>query len=111
MIEILFLELIWLLIWVNVIKIVCGMNGGFVIVDVEMGSIEDIVGLGVIGMMGGGGGMGCFGLVSVIGMLYMGLGSYIFKLLFIKFVEGGLLFVKDINILFIDDFGRVLEKY
>ncbi|KAK4666994.1 Vacuolar morphogenesis protein 6 [Podospora pseudopauciseta] len=109
--EILLSESIRSLTWANATKIVCGMNGGFVIVDVETGSIEDIVGPGAIGTTGGGGGTGRFGSVSATGMSYMGLGSYIPKPLSTKLAEGGLLLAKDINTLFIDDSGRALEKH
>ncbi|KAK4172088.1 putative Vam6/Vps39-like protein [Triangularia setosa] len=106
--EILLSESIRSLTWANATKIVCGMNGGFVIVDVETGSIEDIVGPGAIGTTGG---QGRFGSVSATGMSYMGLGSYIPKPLSTKLAEGELLLAKDINTLFIDDLGKALEKH
>ncbi|KAK4204819.1 putative Vam6/Vps39-like protein, partial [Triangularia verruculosa] len=106
--EILLSESIRSLTWANATKIVCGMNGGFVIVDVETGSIEDIVGPGAIGTTGG---QGRFGSVSATGMSYMGLGSYIPKPLSTKLAEGELLLAKDINTLFIDDSGKALEKH
>lgn len=94
--------------WANATKAVCGMNGGYVIVDVKTGDVEDIVGPGAIG--GAAGGQGRFGAVSAAGMGYMGLGSYMPKPLSAKLAEGELLLAKDINSLFIDDSGKAIER-
>lgn len=94
--------------WASATKVVCGMNGGFVIVDVETHAVEDIVGPGAIG--GTTGGPGRFGAVSSAGMGYMGLGGYMPKPLAAKLADGQMLLAKDINSLFVDDAGKAMEK-
>lgn len=94
--------------WASATKVVCGMNGGFVMVDVERQSVEDIVGPGAIG--GTAGGPGRFGAVSSAGMGYMGLGGYVPKPLAAKLADGEMLLAKDINSLFITDAGKAIEK-
>ncbi|KAJ4306841.1 Vacuolar morphogenesis protein 6 [Collariella sp. IMI 366227] len=106
--EIVLAESIRSLTWANATKLVCGMNSGYVIVDVETGSVEDIVGPGAIG--GAAGGQGRFGAVSAAGMGYMGLGGYMPKPLSARLAEGELLLAKDINTLFINDEGKAQEK-
>ncbi|KAK4101390.1 hypothetical protein N658DRAFT_59040 [Parathielavia hyrcaniae] len=106
--EIVLAESIRSITWANATKLVCGMNSGYVIVDVESGSVEDVVGPGAIG--GASGGQGRFGAVSAAGMGYMGLGGYMPKPLSAKLADGELLLAKDINTLFIDDSGKALEK-
>ncbi|KAM7187913.1 hypothetical protein V8F20_010782 [Naviculisporaceae sp. PSN 640] len=106
--EIVLSESIRSITWANATKAVCGMNGGYVIVDVKTGDVEDIVGPGAIG--GAAGGQGRFGAVSAAGMGYMGLGSYMPKPLSAKLAEGELLLAKDINSLFINDSGKAIEK-
>lgn len=94
--------------WASATKVVCGMNGGFVMVDVETHAVEDIVGPGAIG--GTAGGPGRFGAVSSAGMGYMGLGGYMPKPLAAKLAGGEMLLAKDINSLFITDAGKAIEK-
>ncbi|AEO61565.1 hypothetical protein MYCTH_2311843 [Thermothelomyces thermophilus ATCC 42464] len=94
--------------WANATRLVCGMNSGYAMADVETGNVEDIVGPGAIG--GAAGGQGRFGAVSAAGMGYMGLGGYMPKPLSAKLANGELLLAKDINTLFIDDSGKALEK-
>ena len=106
--EIVLAEAIRTITWANATKLVCGMNSGYVIVDVLTSNVEDIVGPGAIG--GAVGGQGRFGSVSAAGMGYMGLGGYIPKPLSAKLAEGELLLAKDINTLFIDDSGKAIEK-
>ncbi|GAB1313359.1 Vacuolar morphoproteinsis protein 6 [Madurella fahalii] len=106
--EIVLAESIRSITWANATKVVCGMNSGYVIVDVETASVEDIVGPGAIG--GAAGGQGRFGAVSAAGMGYMGLGGYMPKPLSAKLADGELLLAKDINTLFINDSGKALEK-
>lgn len=104
--EILLSESIRSMTWANATRIVCGMNGGYALVDVETGSIEDIMSPGVLGAAGG---QGRFGAVSAAGMGYM-LGGFTPKPLSAKLAEGELLLAKDINTLFINDSGKALEK-
>ncbi|KAH8899485.1 hypothetical protein GQ53DRAFT_634706 [Thozetella sp. PMI_491] len=94
--------------WACATRVVCGMNSGYVIIDVDTESAEDIVGPGAIG--GAPGSQSRFGAVSNAGMGYMGLGGYIPKPLVAKLADGELLLAKDINTLFIDDTGKALEK-
>ena len=106
--EIVLAESIRSITWANATKVVCGMNSGYVMVDVETASVEDIVGPGAIG--GAAGGQGRFGAVSAVGMGYMGLGGYMPKPLSAKLADGELLLAKDINTLFINDSGKAIEK-
>lgn len=106
--EILLADSIRSITWANATKVVCGMNSGYVIVDVQTGSVEDIVGPGAIG--GSLSAQGRFGAVSAAGIGYMGLGGYMPKPLATKLADGELLLAKDINTLFIDDSGKALEK-
>jgi hypothetical protein len=106
--EIVLAESIRSMTWANATKVVCGMNSGYVMVDVEAGTIEDIVGPGAIG--GVAAGQGRFGAVSAASMGYMGLGGYMPKPLSAKLAEGELLLAKDTNTLFINDSGKAIEK-
>lgn len=107
--EVLLTETIRTLTWANATKIVCGMNGGYTLVNVVDG---DIVEIGSSGGFGGPGGPqgGRFGAVSTAGMGYMGLGGYIPKPLSARLAEGELLLAKDINTQFITDEGKPLDK-
>ncbi|KAH6605002.1 hypothetical protein Trco_006709 [Trichoderma cornu-damae] len=93
--------------WANATKLVCGMNGGYVIVDATTQQVEDIVSPGAVGVSGQG---SRFGAVSSAGMGYMGLGSYMPKPLAAKLADGEMLLAKDINTLFVNDEGKALEK-
>ncbi|KAK4184878.1 vacuolar morphogenesis protein 6 [Podospora australis] len=104
--EILLSESIRSMTWANATRIVCGMNGGYVIVDVQTGSVEEIMSPGVLGAAGG---QGRFGAVSAAGIGSM-LGGFTPKPLSAKLAEGELLLAKDINTLFINDSGKALEK-
>lgn len=102
--EIMLSEAIRTLTWVNATKIVCGMNAGYVLVDVVTLETQEIVGLGAAAT----GGQGSrFGAAS---MGYMGLGGYMPKPLSTRLAEGQMLLAKDINSLFIDMDGKPLEK-
>ena len=93
--------------WANATKLVCGMNGGYVLVDTLTGACEDIVSPGAVDTNGQ---RSRFGAVSTAGMGYMGLGGYMPKPLSAKLAEGELLLAKDINTMFIDDEGKSLER-
>ena len=105
--EVVLTESIRSMTWACATRLVCGMNSGFVVVDVETGTVEDI-----LGPPGGaaGGNQGRWGAVSAGGMGYMGLGGYMPKPLCTKLADGQLLLAKDVNTLFIDDTGKALEK-
>lgn len=95
--------------WASATKVICGMNSGYVIVDVLTQEVEDVAGPGAIG-----GAPGAqewrFGAVGSASMGYMGLGSYIPKPLSTKLADGQMLLAKDINSLFITSDGKPIEK-
>jgi tetratricopeptide (TPR) repeat protein len=95
--------------WLSATKVVCGMNSGYVIVDVVTRELEDIVGPGAIGGASGAQG-GRFGAVGSVSMGYMGLGGYMPKPLATKVADGEMLLSKDINSLFITSDGKPIEK-
>jgi len=107
--EITLAEPIRTLTWASATKIICGMNAGYVIVDVDSQEVKDIVGPGAIGWASGNQG-GRFGGVGSASMGYMGLGSYIPKPLATKLADGEMLLAKDINSLFITSDGEAIEK-
>ncbi|OAA79826.1 AvaB protein [Akanthomyces lecanii RCEF 1005] len=93
--------------WASATKVVCGMNGGYVMVDALTREVEDVTGPGTVGAAGQ---SSRFGAVSSAGMGYMGLGGYMPKPLASKLADGQVLLAKDINTLFIDDTGKPLDK-
>lgn len=107
--EIALAESIQSLTWASATKIVCGMNSGYVIVDVINHEVEDVVGPGAIGGASGAPG-GRFGGVGSASMGYMGLGGYIPKPMATKLADGEMLLAKDINTLFITSEGKPLDK-
>jgi hypothetical protein len=107
--EITLAEAIRTLTWASATKIICGMNAGYVIVDVTSQEVEDVVGPGAIGGAAGASG-GRFGGVGSASMGYMGLGGYIPKPLATKLADGEMLLAKDINSLFITSEGKPIEK-
>jgi Vam6/Vps39-like protein vacuolar protein sorting-associated protein 39 len=108
-VEITLPEAIKTLTWASATKIICGMNAGYVIVDVVTQESEEIVGPGAIG--GATGAQGSrFGGLGSASMGYMGLGGYIPNPLATKLADGEMLLAKDINSLFITSEGKPLEK-
>ena len=93
--------------WASATKLVCGMNGGYVMVDVVTSDVEEIVSPGSGPAAGQ---TSRFGAMSSAGMGYMGLGGYMPKPLVAKLADGEMLLAKDINTLFIDDDGKPLER-
>ncbi|KAI1174247.1 AvaB protein [Nemania sp. FL0916] len=90
--------------WASATKVVCGMNAGYVLVDVTTSETHEIAGVGAAAA----GGQGSrFGAAS---MGYMGLGGYVPKPLSARLAEGEMLLAKDIHSLFIDTDGKPLEK-
>ena len=108
-VEITLPEAIKTLTWASATKIICGMNAGYVIVDVITLESEEIVGPGAIGGAAGAQG-GRFGGLGSASMGYMGLGGYIPNPLATKLADGEMLLAKDINSLFITSEGKPLEK-
>ncbi|KAF4627324.1 hypothetical protein G7Y89_g10828 [Cudoniella acicularis] len=109
MVEITLAESIRTLTWASATKIICGMNSGYVIVDVLSQEVEDIVGPGAIGGAPGAP-QGRFGGMGSASMGYMGLGGYIPKPLATKLADGEMLLSKDINSLFITSEGKPMTK-
>ncbi|KAM0201697.1 hypothetical protein ACHAPA_003792 [Fusarium lateritium] len=105
--EIVLAESIRSITWANATKLVCGMNGGYVMVNVVTREVEDIVSPGSGPATGQ---TSRFGAMSSAGMGYMGLGGYMPKPLAAKLAEGEMLLAKDIHTLFIDDDGKPLER-
>ncbi|RYC56344.1 hypothetical protein CHU98_g9864 [Xylaria longipes] len=90
--------------WASATKVVCGMNAGYVLVDVTTSETQEIAGVG--GAAAGGQGSR-FGAAS---MGYMGLGGFVPKPLATRLAEGEMLLAKDVHSLFIDTDGKPLEK-
>ncbi|KAK5988669.1 Vacuolar morphogenesis 6-like protein [Cladobotryum mycophilum] len=105
--EVMLSESIRTITWANATKLVCGMNGGFVMIDAVTQAVEDIVSPGTVGATGQG---SRFGAVSSAGMGYMGLGGYMPKPLATKLADGEMLLAKDINTLFVNDEGKSLDR-
>lgn len=101
--EIVLAEAIRTVTWASATTLVCGMNAGYVLVDVVTSSVEDVVAPGAVGGAGQG---SKFGAMSSAGMGYMGLGGYVPKPLATKLADGQMLLAKDINTLFITDEGK-----
>ncbi|KAK8863188.1 AvaB protein [Apiospora arundinis] len=101
--EIVLPEAIRSITWATATKIVCGMNAGFVLVDVETSTTTEIAAAATAAT----GQASRFGAAS---MGYMGLGGYMPKPLAAKLAEGGMLLAKDINTLFIDAEGKPVDK-
>ncbi|KAF4121632.1 Vam6/Vps39-like protein vacuolar protein sorting-associated protein 39 [Geosmithia morbida] len=95
--------------WASATKILCGMNGGYVMVDVVTHAMEDIVSPGSVAAAGGSQGSR-FGAFSGAGMGYMGLGGYMPRPLATKLKDGEMLLARDINTLFVDDEGKALDR-
>ncbi|KAF3020651.1 Vacuolar morphoproteinsis protein 6 [Neopestalotiopsis sp. 37M] len=90
--------------WATATKIVCGMNAGYVLVDIDTLTTMEINGSGAAAA----GGQGSrFGAAS---MGYMGLGGYMPKPLTAKLADGEMLLAKDVSSLFIDTEGKPLDK-
>ena len=109
MVEISLAEPIRTLTWASATQVICGMNSGYVIVDVLSQEVQDIVGPGAIGGALGAQ-TGRFGGAGSATMGYMGLGGYMPKPLATKLADGQMLLTKDINSLFITSDGKPENK-
>jgi len=103
--EIVLAESIRTVVWVNATKLVCGMNAGYVLVDVTTAETQEISGHGAA--VSGAPTASRFGAAS---MGYMGLGGYMPKPLATRLTEGQMLLAKDINSLFVDIDGKPQDK-
>ena len=95
--------------WANGTKLLCGLNSGYVVVDVELQVISDVIGPGSLGASAGQDD-GRFGAIGAAGMGYMGMGSWVPRPLATKLTEGEMLLAKDVNTLFIDGDGKALNR-
>ncbi|KAI0876148.1 SPX domain-containing protein [Hypoxylon argillaceum] len=102
--EVVLSEAIRTVTWASATKVVCGMNAGYMLVDVTTSETQEIAGVG--GAAAAGGQSSRFGAAS---MGYMGLGGYVPRPLATRLTEGEMLLAKDINSLFIDADGKPLE--
>ena len=93
--------------WVTGTKLVAGLNSSYVLVDVEISAVTDIVGPGSIGGAPGQDG-GRFSGAGVASMGYLGMTSP--PPLATQLGEGEMLLAKDINTLFIDTDGNSLGR-
>ncbi|KAH0543906.1 hypothetical protein FGG08_001807 [Glutinoglossum americanum] len=95
--------------WADGTNLLCGLNSGYVMVNVESQKITDIVGPGSIGGVTSQEGSR-FGSVGATGMGYMGMGSWGPKPLATRLTEGEILLAKDVNTLFVDPEGKALDR-
>ncbi|KAI0466070.1 SPX domain-containing protein [Xylaria cf. heliscus] len=102
--EVLLPEAIRTVTWASATKVVCGMNAGYVLVDVTTSETQEIAG---VGAAAAGGQSSRFGTAS---MGYMGLGGFVPKPLAARLAEGEMLLAKDVHSLFINTDGKPLEK-
>ncbi|KAL2753752.1 hypothetical protein ACRALDRAFT_1065035 [Sodiomyces alcalophilus JCM 7366] len=93
--------------WASATKVVCGMNAGYVMVDVLTHEIHDIV---CPETSASGAQASRFGAATSAGIGYMGFGGYMPKPLAAKLADGEMLLAKDINTLFITEEGKPIEK-
>ncbi|QDS73785.1 hypothetical protein FKW77_005669 [Venturia effusa] len=93
--------------WASGIKMVVGMDPGFVMVDVVSQEVKDIIKPGLPGEAVGQAGVR-FGAVNSAGMGYMGMGGWVPKPMAARLGEGELLLAKDVNTLFVDTNGKPL---
>ncbi len=96
--------------WANGTKLICGLNSGYVAVDVDSLEVSGILGPGGIGGAAGGQDEHRFGSISTTGMGYMGMGNWVPKPLAATLTDGELLLAKDVNTIFIDRDGRALDR-
>jgi Vam6/Vps39-like protein vacuolar protein sorting-associated protein 39 len=91
--------------WATGIRLVAGLDSGFVMIDIESGEITDIEKPGNLDDSGS-----KFGAVSSTGMGYVGMGSWVPKPMATKLSNQELLLAKDVNTLFINIDGKPLDK-
>jgi len=107
-IEVVLTESIRSLTWASATKVVCGMNSGYVLVNVLTKEVDDIVRPENVDSAATG--QGRFGAISTASMGYMGLGGYTPKPLSTNLAGGEILLVKDVSTLFVDEEGKPREK-
>lgn len=95
--------------WASGTKILCGLNSGYVLVDVQTHAVTDILSPGSLGA-GAGQDEARFGAIGAAGMGYVGMGNWVPKPLATKLTEGEMLLAKDVNTLFIDQDGKALDR-
>lgn len=95
--------------WVSGAKLVAGLGSNFVMVDIDISSVTELVGPGSIGGMGGQD-TGRLAGVGVVSMSYIGIGGMIPQPLCTRLSDGQILLAKDINTHFIDSDGNALGR-
>ncbi|KAI9658443.1 MAG: Vacuolar morphogenesis protein 6 [Trizodia sp. TS-e1964] len=95
--------------WASGTNIVCGMNSGYVLVNIETEEIQDLAAPGSVGNAVGQE-TGRFGGVGSAGMGYMGMGNWVPKPQSARLINGEILLARDINTLFVDKEGVPLER-
>ena len=95
--------------WVSGAKLVAGLGSNFVMVDIDISSVTELVGPGSIGGMGGQD-TGRLAGVGVVSMSYIGIGGMIPQPLCTRLSDGHILLAKDINTHFIDSDGNALGR-
>ncbi|KAI9791854.1 MAG: Vacuolar morphogenesis protein 6 [Peltula sp. TS41687] len=95
--------------WASGTKILCGLNSGYVLVDVQTQAISDILSPGSL-WASAAQDEARFGAIGAAGMGYVGMGSWVPKPLATKLTDGEMLLAKDVNTLFIDQDGKALDR-
>ena len=95
--------------WASATTLVCGLNSGYVTLDVESQEVFNILGSGNVGGPSGHD-EGRFGALGATGMGYVGMGNWVPKPLATPLIDGELLLAKDVNTLFVDKDGKALDR-
>ncbi|RKF73268.1 putative vacuolar sorting protein 39 domain 1 [Golovinomyces cichoracearum] len=95
--------------WASATTILCGLNSGFFLVDINTKSIGDVAGPSVMGGIANPSG-GRFGGVGSASMGYIGLRGYNSKPLATKLADGKIFLTKDINSLLITCEGETVRR-
>ncbi|KAI9882587.1 MAG: Diphthamide biosynthesis protein 1 [Watsoniomyces obsoletus] len=95
--------------WATGTNLVCGLNSGYVVVNVENREVLNILSSGGVGASGGQD-EGRFGNFGAAGMGYVGMGNWVPKPLATTLTDGELLLAKDVNTLFVDQDFKPLDR-
>ena len=96
--------------WASATTLVCGLNSGYVMLNVESQEVSNILGSGNVGGGPSGHDEGRFGALGATGMGYVGMGNWVPKPLATPLIDGELLLAKDVNTLFVDRDGKGLDR-
>ncbi len=95
--------------WATGMKLICGLNSGYVVVNVENRETSNILSSGGLGASAGQD-EGRFGNIGAAGMGYVGMGNWVPKPLATTLTDGELLLAKDVNTLFVDQDFKPLDR-